>query len=105
MQTSNGYFIFQEHIRHFANIESAQGRLGEVVKCVLFTFNMPTGICRRGLIPVSVVLFCFVWVIIWQRLCTFGNFYKKLNVIIWGHIGHCAFSFNCNVKAIKRYFS
>lgn len=29
----------------------------EVVKCVLFTFNMPTGRCRRGSVPVS-VLFC-----------------------------------------------
>lgn len=34
MPTCNVYSIFQECMWHFANIESAEGRLREVVKCV-----------------------------------------------------------------------
>lgn len=57
-------------------------RLREVVKCVLFTFNMPAGI-RSKKVHSCFVLFC-LGCYLWQGLCTFGNFYKKLNVIIWG---------------------
>lgn len=36
--------------------------------------------------PCFFIVFRFAWVIIWQELCTSGNFYKKRNVIIQGHV-------------------
>lgn len=68
----------EEHAPRSASPGSAQAD-GGVVKCVLFTFNMPTGRHRRGSVPVS-VWFCLDDHL--ARLCTFGNFYKTLNVIL-----------------------
>lgn len=86
MQTCNVYSIFQEYIWHFANIGSAKGRLREVVKCVLFTFTMPTGVRSERANPCffCFVLFCLGYYL--ARTLYIGNFYKKCNVIIQGYI-------------------
>lgn len=75
---------------------------------ILQTFSLPTGIRSKRVNPRFLcVLFCFVLpgLLSGKDFCTFGNFYKKLTVIIQGHSVASAFSFNCNVTAVKRYFS
>lgn len=89
MQTCNVYSIFQEYIWHFANIGSAKGRLREVVKCVLFTFTMPTGVRSERANPCFFVLFCFAWVIIWQGLYILGIFIRNVMLLFRGTSGPC----------------
>lgn len=88
---------------HFANIESATGRLREFVRCVLFTLNMPPGVWSKRVNP-CFVLFCLAWIVIWQGLCTFGNFYKKLNNVIIGAPLASGLPFSLSRKTCKAVF-
>lgn len=48
--------------------------------------------------------FCFAWAVLWQGLCSFGNFYKKLNVIIGGAPLASGLSFGLSCKTYKAVF-
>lgn len=65
---------------------------------------MPTGIRSKKVH--SCFLFCFAWVIIYGKdFVHLGIFIRNLKLLSGGLSWPLCFSFNCNVKAIKQYFS
>lgn len=63
-----------------------QDRLREVVKCVLFTFNIPTGM-RSKRVNSCFFSFCFVWVIYGKDFVHLGIFIRNLMLLSGGPSG------------------
>lgn len=83
-----------------ASPRSAQAD-GGVVKCVLLHLTCLQVDVEEGQ---SLFLFGFAWMIIWQDFVHLGIFIKHLMLLSGGPSRLCLL-LNCNVKAIKRYFS